>query len=166
MPSTGVQIQIGMGQDHSSDHATWLHNTMPLGYITPCPLLVYKYKLEWGKTIHQIMPLGYITPCPLLVYTYKLEWGKTIHQIGPLGYTTPCPLLVSSDWSFMVDPLSYFLLQLVLHIWCNKGHKLFSPVNRIVHIKDPWKSIPWSGDSRFPLYLCVPLPYVQCYVTK
>ena len=27
----------------------------------------------------------------------------------------------SSDQSFMVDPLSYFLFQPVLHNWCNKG---------------------------------------------
>ena len=38
MPSTGVQTQIGIGQDHSSNWTT--------GYITPCPLPVYKHKSE------------------------------------------------------------------------------------------------------------------------
>ena len=34
----------------------------------------------------------------------------------------------SSDRSFMVDPLSYFSFQPVLHDWCNKGHGMCYPV--------------------------------------
>ena len=41
----------------------------------------------------------------------------------------------SSDWSFMVDPLSYFLFQPVLHNWCNKGCGMSYPVCEMMHIK-------------------------------
>ena len=34
----------------------------------------------------------------------------------------------SSDRSFMVDPLSYFSFQPVLHDWCNKGRGMCYPV--------------------------------------
>ena len=34
----------------------------------------------------------------------------------------------SSDRSFMVDPLSYFSFQLVLHDWCNKDRGMCYPV--------------------------------------
>ena len=43
----------------------------------------------------------------------------------------------SSDRSFMVDPLSYFSFQPVLHDWCNKGRGMCYPVYGMVHIKDP-----------------------------
>ena len=43
----------------------------------------------------------------------------------------------SLDRSFMVDPLSYFSFQPVLHDWCNKGRGMYSPVCGLVHIKDP-----------------------------
>ena len=43
----------------------------------------------------------------------------------------------SSDRSFMVDPLSYFTFQPVLHDWCNKGHGMCYPVCGMVHIKEP-----------------------------
>ena len=35
-----------------------------------------------------------------------------------------------------VNPLRYFLLQLVLHSWCNKGCGLYCPVCGEVHVKD------------------------------
>ena len=62
----------------------------------------------------------------------------------------------SSDRSFMVDPLSYFLFQLVLHDWCNKGRGMCYPVCVIVHIKEPLLLIDKSslcGGSGFPLAL-------------
>ena len=34
----------------------------------------------------------------------------------------------ASDRSFMVNPLSYFSFQPVLHDWCNKGHGTYHPV--------------------------------------
>ena len=63
---------------------------------------------------------------------------------------------VSSDRSFMVDPLSYFTFQPVLHDWCNKCHGMYYPVCGMMHIKEPLliigKSSPCGG-SRFPLSL-------------
>ena len=43
----------------------------------------------------------------------------------------------SSDQSFMVDPLSYFLFQPLLHDWCKKSHDISYPVCGMVHIKEP-----------------------------
>ena len=62
----------------------------------------------------------------------------------------------SSDRSFMVDPLSYFSFQSVLHDWCNKGRCVCYPVCGIVHIKEPLLLIGKSSGS---------LPYVQRYIT-
>ena len=62
----------------------------------------------------------------------------------------------SSDRSFMVDPLSYFLFQPVLPDWCNKGRGMCHPVCGMMHIKEPLlligKSSPCGG-SGFPLSL-------------
>ena len=62
----------------------------------------------------------------------------------------------SSDQSFMVDPLSYFLFQPVLHVWCNKGCGMCYPVCGMMHIKEPLlligKSSPCGG-SGFPISL-------------
>ena len=80
----------------------------------------------------------------------------------------------------MVDPLSYFSFQPVLHNWCNKGHGVCYPVCGMMHIKEPLllikKSSPCSGGSRFPFSLSewsftiCPTPYngkikcVECVV--
>ena len=37
----------------------------------------------------------------------------------------------------MVDPLSYFSFQPVLHDWCNKGCGMCYPICGVVHIKEP-----------------------------
>ena len=62
----------------------------------------------------------------------------------------------SSHRSFMVDPLSYFSFQPVLHDWCNKGCGMCNPVCEIVHIKEPLLLIGKSslcGGSGFPFSL-------------
>ena len=56
----------------------------------------------------------------------------------------------SSDRSFIVDPLSYFSFQPVLHDWCNKGPGMCYPVYGMVHIKEPLLLI---GGSVFPFSL-------------
>ena len=62
----------------------------------------------------------------------------------------------SSDRSFMVDLLSYFSFQPVLHDWCNKGRGMCYLVCGKVHIKEPLhingKGSPCDG-TRFPLSL-------------
>ena len=54
----------------------------------------------------------------------------------------------------MVDPLSYFSFQPVLHDWCNKGRGMCYPFCGMVYIKEPLllirKSSP-CGSSTFPL---------------
>ena len=62
----------------------------------------------------------------------------------------------SSDRSFMVDPLSYFSFQPVLHNWCNKGLGMCCPVCGMMHIKEPLlliRKISLCGGSGFPLSL-------------
>ena len=63
----------------------------------------------------------------------------------------------SSDRSFMVHPLSYFLFQPVICNWYNKGCGMCYPVCWVVHVKDPLllirKNSPCSGGSRFLLSL-------------
>ena len=68
----------------------------------------------------------------------------------------------------MVDPLSYFSSQPVLHDRCNKGHGMCYPVCGMVHIKDPSlliiKSSPCGGSgfslslSELSFTIC-PMPY-------
>ena len=56
----------------------------------------------------------------------------------------------------MVDSLSYFSFQPMLHNWCNKGHGMYHPVSGMLHIKEPLllgKNGPCSGGSGFPLSL-------------
>ena len=57
----------------------------------------------------------------------------------------------------MVDTLSYFSFQPVLHDCCNKGRGICYPFCEMVYKKEPLllieKSIPYSGGSGFPLYL-------------
>ena len=76
----------------------------------------------------------------------------------------------SSDPSFMVDSLSYFSFQPMLHDVCNKGRGMCYPVCGMVHIKEPLlligKSSPCGG-SGFPLSLSewyftiCPTPYTR-----
>ena len=70
----------------------------------------------------------------------------------------------SSDRSLMVDPLSYFSFQLVLHDWCNKGRGICYPVCAVMHIKEPLlligKRSPFAAAGFLSRYLSGPLPYV------
>ena len=62
----------------------------------------------------------------------------------------------SSDRSFMVDPLSYFSFQPVLHDGCNKGCGMCNAVCGMMHIKEPLQLIGKSspcGGSGFHLSL-------------
>ena len=64
--------------------------------------------------------------------------------------------------TFMVDPLSYFYFQPVLHDWCNKGRGMC--YHGMMHIKEPLLLIgyssPYGGSGFPPCYLSGPLPYV------
>ena len=89
----------------------------------------------------------------------RVQWVDT-RPLHPLG--ARCSSVErafthgASDQSFMVDPLSYFSFQPVLHDWCNKGCGMCYPVCGMMHIKEPLlligKSSPCGG-SGFPLSL-------------
>ena len=56
----------------------------------------------------------------------------------------------------LVDPLSYFSFQPVLHDWSNKGHGMCYPICGMMHIEEPLLLIGKSslcGGSGFPLSL-------------
>ena len=61
----------------------------------------------------------------------------------------------------MVDTLSYFSFQPVLHDWCNKGHGMCYLVCGMIHIKESLllngKSSPCGGNG---FHLSSPVPYV------
>ena len=61
----------------------------------------------------------------------------------------------------MVDPLSYFSFQLVLHDWINKGRGMCYPVCGMIHIKNTLllirKSSLCGGSGFLFRYLCGPL---------
>ena len=60
------------------------------------------------------------------------------------------------DRSLIVDPLSYFTFQPMLHDWYNKGPGMYHSVCGMVHIKEPLLLIGKSiicGGSRFPFSL-------------
>ena len=69
----------------------------------------------------------------------------------------------------MMDPLSYFLFQLVLHDWCNKDSGMCYPAIMVVYITEPLLLIrnnnPYNGGSRFPIsisewaFTMCPMPY-------
>ena len=56
----------------------------------------------------------------------------------------------------MVDPLSCFSFQPVLHDWCNKGHVMCYPICGMVHVK----KLESVGH-----YLSGPLQYVRRHIT-
>ena len=75
----------------------------------------------------------------------------------------------SSDRSFMVDPLSYFSFQPVIHDWGIKGRGMCYPVCGMVHIKQLLLLIGKSthvGVAGFlSRYVNGPLPYVRRHIT-
>ena len=58
----------------------------------------------------------------------------------------------------MVDPLTLFLFQPVLHDWCNKGLGICYPVCGMVHIKEPLLLIGKSSPYEWFFTIC-PTPY-------
>ena len=95
----------------------------------------------------------------------RYSWWLANVQLNSILYGARCSPVVksvrswcdgSSDRSLMVDPLSYFSFQPVLHDWCTKGRGMCYPVCGVMHIKEPLLLIGKSslcGDSGFPLSL-------------
>ena len=67
----------------------------------------------------------------------------------------------------MVDPLSYFSFQPVLHEWCKKSLCMCYPVCGMVHIKELLMLIGnvVAAAGFLSRYLNGPLPYVRCRIT-
>ena len=89
---------------------------------------------------------------------------KGVQAVRPESVAYPPLILVitgagrssEEERSLMVDPLSYFSFQPVLHDWCNKGCGLCYHVCGMVHIKEPLLLIDKSslcGGSGFPFSL-------------
>ena len=92
----------------------------------------------------------------ITVQTYLPQDQKSGREIQLCGKSICSWCDGSSDRSFMVDPLSYFLFHPVLHDWFNKGHGMCYPVCGMVHIKEPLLLIRIRspcGSSRFPFSL-------------
>ena len=69
----------------------------------------------------------------------------------------------------MVDPLSYFLFQPVLHDWCNKDHGLlycmwYGEYKRFLAVNQKIIAHLVVAAGFFFDYLSGPLPYVQCHI--
>ena len=67
---------------------------------------------------------------------------------------------VIGSQSLMVDPLSYFSFQLVLHNWCNKNcgmdyPNLWNGAYKIFFAVNLGKNRQWSGGSEFSLVIRV-----------
>ena len=63
----------------------------------------------------------------------------------------------SSDWSLLVDPLSYYSFEPVHHDWSNKGCGIRYPVDGMVHIKDLLLLI------KKVAYVVVAVGFLSCY---
>ena len=120
------------------------------GHCPPCPLACYapdKCGVE-SQWFYHTSPTKYIFP--------RLGQMIARHQNVASGKSVRSWCDGSSDRSFMVDPLSYFSFQPVLHDWCHKGRGMCYPVCGIMHIKEPLVLIGKSslyGGSRCPLSL-------------
>ena len=67
--------------------------------------------------------------------TVSITNTYTLIRIGGKSVRSWCD--GSLDRSFMVDSLSYFSFQPVLHDWCKKGSGMCNPDCGMVHIKEP-----------------------------
>ena len=86
------------------------------------------------KWFLKIIFVSYYVICLLIVIIREFLWLKE-RDVAPLY-----ELMVrdgSSDRSFMVDPLGYFLFQPVLHYVCNKFRGMCYPGFEMMYIKEP-----------------------------
>ena len=75
-----------------------------------------------------------IKKCSTVSVCYVKTLVKELLNLEGLEFTVTSMLIQMK--SLMVDPLSYFLFQPVLHNWCNKHHGMYYTVCRMVHIKE------------------------------
>ena len=78
------------------------------------------------------LPLSYV-PLPASIQWFVTNCIRSKMQLCAKSVQSLCE--GSSDQFFMVDPLSYFSFQPVLHDWCNKGCGMCYPVHEMMYIK-------------------------------
>ena len=99
---------------------------------------------------HSDSEKGNLLPPHVLLFPISTGWkGKLLNGctmggggIDPNTHRTISGRCHEDSWledyprySVMVDPLSYFLFNPVLHDWCNKGRDMCYPVCGMMHIK-------------------------------
>ena len=119
--------------------------------------LIIKYHL-WAITCGDFS----LNPISYFVFVLEQHWSICLHatcsgaRCSSVVRAFAHNAMGSSDRCFMVDPMSYFSFQPVLHDWCNKGRGMCYPVCGMMHIKEPLlligKSSPCGG-SGFPFSL-------------
>ena len=82
----------------------------------------------------------------------NIIWGPSLRKFDPRVLDDGAPSGLGSPglqpirksdldltrmFSRLLDPLTYFLFQPVLHDWCNKGRGMYYPLCGMVHIKEP-----------------------------
>ena len=106
---------------------------------------------------NEILLCVYVCVCVCIyISLLKFSFSKTL-SIGLILSIFLLYSPLSPSFFFPSLPLSYFLFQLVLHDWCNKGCGMYYPVCGMVHIKDPLmligNSSSYSGNSGFLLLI-------------
>ena len=143
----------------------WLHFSQTIAglYYTHC---------DDGSKLFTILNLNFKNIIFYYVpFRHSLYIQMTLRkaELFPFNPGARCSFVVSvhswcdrsSDRSFMVNPLSYFSLQPVLHDWCNKGHGMCNSVCGLMHIKELLLLIGKSSPlllSEWSFTIC-PTPY-------
>ena len=124
---------------HTHTHTQACHHQFKL-------LCMFRVNNEYDYRIKRLN-----MPCSIWKLAFIEEVGVRCSSMVERWLTMQCII------ETIVDPLSNFWFQPVLHNWCNKSHGRYYPVCGMVHTKDPLlltgKSSLCSGRSRFPLFL-------------
>ena len=144
----------------------YLRTNAPETHLNPAKIKIFK-EFGWSNiaTIHQTFDI-------FSVVSKRFEFEDALVSLRSgmqlRGKSFRSWRDGSSDRSFMVDPLSYFSFQPVLHDWCNKGRGMYYPVCGMMYIKEPLLLIGKSslcGGSGFSLslsewsFIICPTPY-------
>ena len=115
-------------------------------YIPPTP--TYKKHTvteQWPSACYRFrsvppysLPLFFLSPTeePAKAGTCARD-RRVLQQLALNGKSVRSWCDGSSERSFMVDLMSYFSFQPVLHDWCNKGRGMCYPLCGMVHIQEP-----------------------------
>ena len=127
-------------------HTGWKKNRSNLNN---CALIYHGLNVNDSTSHFKYIYISFLVLAKMISLHQK--WGQDV---------APCKSIhswcdASSDRSFMVDSLSYFSFQSVLHDWCNKGHGMCYPVCGMMHIKEPLLLNGKSSPSECSFTICV-----------